>query len=155
MSHCHDSILSCSKSPGIPMNSDKTNGLLSLWKDNPALMAISTPNSPLVLDCLKTLFNNPNSHVSLENAARNLSNLYKLHINESSFVIEDTNTVTARRELSNWIRWGLLDEREGCLYQTNDLLTIFAFLDELNLQSTSTQLKNDVAITTEQHHTRV
>jgi hypothetical protein len=109
-------------------------------RSNPAWLLLASRRAPLVLACLKPLFESERQEIPLDDAREKLSRLLAEHANNPEFEITDADfAALARRELRDWIRRGILVERGGDILATDSLQTVFRFLDNLeNRVMTST-----------------
>lgn len=125
----------------------RTQDYLLARRQHPAWQLLAARNAPLVLSCLQTLLEQGHAGMAYEEAMQILADLLAFHANDdevdtSGAEGEDFAGV-ARRELRNWIKRGLIVEREGCLYATDALETALRFVSNLEgriMTSTASRL---------------
>lgn len=101
-------------------------------QNHPAWLLLASGRGPLVLGCLKPLFEKGAQEIPLEDAREQLSELLSEHANNSDFdIATDDFRALARRELRDWIRRGLLVERGGSILATDALQSAFRFVEGL------------------------
>lgn len=126
------------------MKNDFVRQFLHARQNHPAWLLLASPRAPLVLGCLKPLFDSGKQDVPWEDAVQQLAEMFAAHINSEEFEIPERNHAsTARRELRMWMKRGLVVERDNLLLATNSLEQIFSFLDSLNneaMTSTASRL---------------
>lgn len=105
---------------------------------------LASRRAPLVLGCLKPLFEEGAHDLSWEDAAEKLAEIFAEHANYEEFCISSgDHVVTARQELRDWLKRGLVAEREGRLLATDALQKVFQFLASLedqHMTSTASRL---------------
>lgn len=117
-----------------------TKNLILERQNNAAWRLLASVRGPLVLGCLKPLFEKGVQEIPLEDAREQLSELLAEHANSPEFdIATDDVRALARRELREWIRRGLLVERGGSILATDALQTAFRFVEGIeNRVMTST-----------------
>lgn len=118
----------------------ETQSLIYERQNNPAWLLLAARRGPLVLGCLKPLFENGVQEIAVEDAREQLSAIIAEHANHPEYEItSDDFRAVARRELREWIRRGLLVERAGSILATDALQTAFRFVEGIeNRVMTST-----------------
>jgi hypothetical protein len=113
-------------------------------RQHPGWQLLASRRAPLLLSCLKPLFELGHDGIDLEDAQQHLSDLLAQHGNSDEFALEsDDYPAIARKELRDWIRRGLVVEREGKLMATDALQQVMRFADGLNdriMTSTASRL---------------
>jgi hypothetical protein len=109
--------------------------LIMLRRNHPAWLLLSSRNGPLILSSLKSLLDVHPGGMDFENAVEHLAGIFNDHSNETEFELGDDHSLAARRELRQWIKRGLVVERNGRLLATDTLQRAFAFLDSLEDQT--------------------
>ena len=111
---------------------------------HPAWQLLAARRAPLVLGCLKPLFDAGSSQIPLEEVRAHLAKALSAHANDPDFEIDtDDFPSLARKELRLWIKKGLLAERAGEVFATDSLQTAFRFIEELQdrmMTSTASRL---------------
>lgn len=113
---------------------------------NPAWQILAARRGPLVLSCLKPLFAQSTKGIEEADALQRLAEALALHANDEEFDIRadgDDYRALARKELRDWIRRGLVVEREGKLVATDALQRALDFvggLGERIMTSTASRL---------------
>lgn len=114
-----------------------------LRRNHPAWLLLAARNGPLILASLKTLIEAHPSGIDFENAVEQLADVLADYANDSEFSAGDDPLLTARRELKQWVKRGLIVERNGQLLATDSLQRAFLFLDSLedrSMTSTASRL---------------
>ncbi len=113
-------------------------------RQHPAWQLLASRRAPLLLSCLKPLFELGQDGLVLEDALRHLADLLAQHANSDEFALEsDDYPAIARKELRAWIKRGLVIEREGKLIATDALQQVMRFADGLTdriMTSTASRL---------------
>ena len=122
----------------------RAKSLVLARRSHPAWLLLASRRAPLVLACLKPLFESDRQEIPLDDAREKLAGLLAEHANNPEFEIprEDFSAL-ARRELREWIRQDILAERGGVIFATDSLQTVFRFLDDLGsrvMTSTASRL---------------
>lgn len=106
--------------------------LIGERQSHPAWLLLAATRGPLMLASLKPLFERSSSEITLEDAREQLANLLPQYANDPTYEIEsDDFRALARRELRDWIKRGLLVERNGILFATDALQATFRFLETI------------------------
>jgi len=109
---------------------------------NPAWQLLAARRAPLVLSCLKSLFEQNQDGIAFEDAQQLLAEILAQHANEFDIENDDYPAI-ARKELRDWIKRGLVIERAGQLIATDALQQALHFIDGLNnrmMTSTASRL---------------
>lgn len=121
-----------------------TQNLVAARRAHPAWLLLASQRAPLVLACLKPLFETGAQEIPLDDARERLVQLLGEHANHPDFAISDDDYhALARRELRTWIRQGLLAERGGMVLATDALQVAFRFVSDLDqrvMTSTASRL---------------
>lgn len=111
---------------------------------HPAWQLLASRRAPLVLGCLKPLFDAGINQIPMEDAREQLSRIMASYANDPDFEIKsDDFPGSARQELREWINKGLLAERGGELFATDSLQTAFRFIEGIQdrvMTSTASRL---------------
>ncbi|MBD2795940.1 DUF3375 domain-containing protein [Xenorhabdus sp. 18] len=122
----------------------RTESYISARNQHPAWLLLATRRAPLVLSCLKTLFEESNDGIPLEEAIVQLTNILMDHANQEQYEINQDNfPLQASRELREWIKRRLIVERDGRLFATDALeisITFVETLDNRFMTSTASRL---------------
>ena len=111
---------------------------------HPAWQLLASPRAPLVLGCLKPLFDAGISQIPLDDAREQLTRILGSYANDSDYEIDTQDLAAfARKELRTWIQKGLLAERGGDIFATDSLQTAFRFIEGIQhrmMTSTASRL---------------
>lgn len=111
---------------------------------HPAWLLLASRRAPLVLGCLKPLFDGAEGNVSWEDAVQFLAEVFAEYANVEEYDLPESNYLaTAQRELREWIKRGLIVEREKLIFATDSLQKVFNFLANLEddtMTSTASRL---------------
>lgn len=127
-------------------NSDKelSRTYITARHQHPAWQLLAAHRGPLLLSCLKPLFELGHEGIALEDAHRRLAELLAQHGNSDELDLESGDYFgIAGKELRRWIKVGLVVEREGNLIATDALQQAMRFVDGLNdrmMTSTASRL---------------
>lgn len=122
---------------------ERTQAYILARHHHPAWQLLASRRAPLVLSCLKGLFESSHDGIDADQARQDLADLLTEHAGQSDFEVEGDTAALARRELREWIRRALIVEREGRLYATDALDAGLRFVAELDgriMTSTATRL---------------
>lgn len=127
------------------MNRELCQRFVMLRRNHAAWLLLASRNGPLTLSCLKTLFEDNPGGVELDDAIEMLAEAFAVYTNDTEFDLGDgeDQAGAARKELRQWMRRGLVVEREGRLLATDALQRSVAFLDSLEdraMTSTASRL---------------
>ncbi|MCW9089264.1 MAG: DUF3375 domain-containing protein [Gammaproteobacteria bacterium] len=117
---------------------------LTARRQHPAWLLLASPRAPLLLSCLKPLFEVGHGSIEMEEALQRLAGLLARHGGDADLGVEgDDYAAIARRELRGWIKRGLVVEREGRLSATDALQQVMRFIEGLGeraMTSTASRL---------------
>ncbi|NOZ54763.1 MAG: DUF3375 domain-containing protein [Gammaproteobacteria bacterium] len=120
------------------------NTLIKSRRQHPAWLLLASRRAPLIISCLKPLFESYSSGIPHEEAEQSLADMLAEHANDEAFAIHhDDYALAARRELRDWIKRELITERQGRLFATDALQQGLDFIDNLNdrvMTSTASRL---------------
>jgi hypothetical protein len=123
---------------------ERTEAYINARNHHPAWQLLATRRAPLVLGCLQALFAGSQHGIPFEDALQSLADLLTQHASQSEFEIgPEDNMSLARKDLREWIKRGLVVEREGSLYATDALEAALRFVDSLDnriMTSTASRL---------------
>ena len=126
------------------LNQQRTHKYIAARQQHPAWLLLASRRAPLVLSCLDALFEHQRDGVPFDAAVQALADMLAVHANEVDFEIDSTDTLSqARREVREWIRRGLVVEREGRVFETDALKTALRFIAQLDgrmMTSTASRL---------------
>jgi hypothetical protein len=106
-----------------------TQRLIALRRNHPAWLLLASPKGPLILASLKVLLDTHPNGVDFEEAVERLAAVFADNANDSEFDLSDDHALAARRELRQWLKRGLIVERDGQVLETDALRRSFQFLD--------------------------
>lgn len=116
------------------MNSEMCQRLIKLRRNHAAWLLLASRNGPLILSSLKSLIDAHPGGIDFEDAVEHLASLFADNANDAEFEVGDDHAVAARRELRQWLKRGLIVERDGQLLATDALQRSFHFLESLEDQ---------------------
>jgi Protein of unknown function (DUF3375) len=122
---------------------ERTRTYILAREQNPAWQLLAWRRAPLVLGCLRPLFEDSQDGVDFDDAQQALADILAGYAGLNEFEIDGDTSVQARKELRTWIRHALVVEREGRLYATDALETALRFVDALDsrmMTSTASRL---------------
>ena len=126
------------------LNQQRTQKYIAARQQNAAWLLLASRRAPLMLSCLEALFEHQRDGVPLDGAVQALADMLAAHANQPDFEIDTADiTAQARRELRDWIRRGVITEREGRLHETDALKTALGFVAQLDhrlMTSTASRL---------------
>lgn len=125
------------------MTRELTQRFVSLRRAHPAWLLLASPKGPLILVSLKTLLDAQPGGVSFDDAVEHLAAVFADNANDSEFELGDDPALTARRELRQWLKRGLIVERNGQLMATDAFQRSLHFvegLDDHAMTSTASRL---------------
>jgi hypothetical protein len=107
---------------------------------NPAWQLLASRRAPLIISCLKPLFESGHDAIRFEDAEQHLAEMLAEHANNTEFLIDSEDyRAIARKELRDWIKRQLIIERDGKLIATDALQQALQFVGTLqNRMMTST-----------------
>lgn len=118
--------------------------LITSRSQNPSWLLLAARRAPLIISCLKPLFESKHDGIDFEMAEQRLAETLAEHANNDEFEIKgDDYGNLARKDLRDWIKRGLVVEREGKLIATDALQQVLQFIDGLSertMTSTASRL---------------
>ena len=125
-------------------NKELCNTLIKTRRQHPTWLLLASRRAPLIISCLKPLFESYTDGIPQEEAEQQLAEMLAEHANDEEFAIDvDDYALAARRELRDWLRRELVTERNGKLIATDALQQALGFIDGLNdrvMTSTASRL---------------
>lgn len=122
----------------------RTESYISARNQHPAWILLATRRAPLVLSCLKTLFEKSHDGIPLEEAIQSLAGILVDHVSQEQYEINQENPpLQASRELREWIKRRLIVERDGRIFATDALEVAITFVETLDnrfMTSTASRL---------------
>lgn len=126
------------------MTPETTRRFVRLRRANASWLLLASRRGPLVVGCLRPLFEENQGELRWEDAVEKLAEIFAEHANHEEFDIAPGEQVSAARaELRDWLKRGLVVEREGRLIATDALQKAFDFvagLEEEHMTSTASRL---------------
>jgi len=117
---------------------------LSMRRENVSWSLLASRRAPLVIGCLIPLLEGKQEEMSWEMAVEKLAEMFVEHSNQEEFgITPDEHVTMARAELRDWLKRGLVAERDGRLMATDALEKVFHFLgglEEDHMTSTASRL---------------
>ncbi|RYF81301.1 MAG: DUF3375 domain-containing protein [Comamonadaceae bacterium] len=126
------------------LDQQRTQKYIAARHQHPAWLLLASRRAPLILSGLDALLEHHRDGVTFEVAVQTLSDLLAAHANQPEYELDLVDLPTqARHELRDWVRRGLVTEREGRLHETDALKTALRFvaqLDHRTMTSTASRL---------------
>lgn len=126
------------------MSPDSTLRFVRLRRAHASWLLLASRRAPLVVGCLRPLFEENQGELCWEDAVEKLAEIFAEHANHEEFgIVPGEQIATARAELRDWLKRGLVVEREGRLIATDALQKAFDFigsLEEEHMTSTASRL---------------
>ncbi len=126
------------------LNQQRTQQFIAARQQHPAWLLLASRRAPLVLSCLDALFEHQRDGVHFDAAVQSLADMLAAYANDVDYEIDSSDTLNqARREVREWIRRGLVVEREGRVFETDALKTGLRFVAQLDgrmMTSTASRL---------------
>lgn len=120
------------------------NSLIVSRHQNPSWQLLAARRAPLIISCLKPLFESKHDGIGFEEAEQHLAVILAEHANNDEFeIVGDDYGNLARKDLRDWIKRKLVVEREGKLIATDALQQVLLFIDGFNeriMTSTASRL---------------
>jgi len=111
---------------------------------HPAWLLLAARRAPLILSCLKPLFESGHGEVPMEEATQKLGEMFAEYANDPEFGISENDVFRlSRKELREWMSKGLVVERQGMILSTDALQKAMSFTDGLedkSMTSTASRL---------------
>ena len=117
------------------MTRELCHRLIALRRNHPAWLLLASRNGPLTIASLKSLIDAHPGGVDLEDAVEHLAESFAAYANDAEFELGEDHSLAARRELRQWLKRGLIVERDGQVLATDALQRAFFFLDSLEDQA--------------------
>jgi len=117
------------------MTRELSQRFISLRRNHAAWLLLASRNGSLILACLKPLIERHPGGIDFEDAVAQLAEVFADHVNDSEFELGDDHALTARRELRQWVKRGLIVERNDQILATDALQRALLFLDSLEVQT--------------------
>ncbi len=115
------------------LSEDITSPYINLRHQHPAWLLLASRRAPLLLSCFKQLFQQAHNSIRVDDALQALADTLRLHANNLEFdIASDDYPAQARKELRDWIKRGLVVERDGALSATDALQRTLEFVDGLD-----------------------
>jgi hypothetical protein len=118
--------------------------LIKIRRQHPTWLLLASRRAPLVISCLKPLFESHTDGIPQEEAEQRLAEILAEHANNDEFAIDNEDyALIARRELRDWLRRELITERKGNFIATDALQQALGFIDGLSdraMTSTASRL---------------
>ncbi len=130
----------------MPALDPRLRSFLHARRQHPAWLLLAARRGPLVLACLKSLFEQAEARegVLWEDAQESLARALSEQGNDSELAPEEGDAASAaRRELRDWIKRALIVEREGRIHATDALESALRFVESLDgriMTSTASRL---------------
>lgn len=92
----------------------RSEGYISARNQHPAWLLLASRRAPLVLGCLRALFERPHDGVVVADALQALAEMLAAYASQELYEIgPDSSHLQVGRELREWIKRRLVVEREG------------------------------------------
>ncbi len=117
------------------MTRELSQRFIRLRRHHPAWLLLASRNGSLILACLKPIIEAHPAGIDFEEAVSQLAEVFADHVNDSEFELGEDHTLTARRELRQWVKRGLIVERSGQVLATDALQRALIFLESLEVQT--------------------
>lgn len=117
------------------MTREISQRFIALRQSHPAWLLLASRNGPLILASLKAFWSANSGDIEFDAAVERLASVFADHSNDAEFELGDDLALTAKRELRQWIKRGLIVERDGRLLATDALQRAMQFLDSLELRT--------------------
>lgn len=117
------------------MTRDLSQRLIMLRRNHAAWLLLASRNGPLILASLRTLLDDRPGGIDFEEAVEHLGKAFSDFAHDAEFEVSEDPTLSARRELRQWLKRGLIVERNGQLLATDALQRALHFLDSLEFQT--------------------
>lgn len=117
------------------MTRELAQRFVMLRRNHAAWLLLASRNGPLMLASLKALLESYPGGIDFEDAVEHLAGSFADYANDAEFELGDDLALAARRELRQWVKRGLIVERNGQLLATDALQRALLFLDSLDDQA--------------------
>ncbi len=122
----------------------RTQRYVAARNQHPAWLLLASRRAPLVLGCLRTLFDQAQDGILMEDALQAMSDMLQAYASDELYDIDpDSTQQQACRELRQWIKRRLVVEREGRIFATDALESAIQFIESLDsriMTSTASRL---------------
>lgn len=127
------------------MSREMCQTMVAMRQHNPAWRLLASTKAPLTAACLRTLLEDKPVGVPWDEAVEVLAGVFSEYANDAVYEIPaaDDHTPAARKEIRQWLRLGLVVERDGHLMATDALERALQFLADLEgraMTSTASRL---------------
>ena len=113
---------------------------VSARSQHPAWLLLASRRAPLVLGCLRTLFERAHDGILVEDALQALSDMLAAYAHQELYEIDvDATSLQAGKEFRKWIKRRLVVEREGRSHATDACESAIQVVDLLGSWSMSSQ----------------
>lgn len=122
---------------------ETATNLVNLKRQNAAWQLLASRRAPLIIACLKSLFDARDASIPVDQMEQSLAGMLAEYANSEEFDVGDDYLLDARREIRDWIRRRLVIERDGTLIATDDLQQALQFVDGIQdriMTSTASRL---------------
>lgn len=119
----------------MPVTRELTQRFIGMRRNHAAWLLLASRNGPLILASLKSLIDAHPGGIDFEEAVEQLAGSFANFAHDSEFDLGEDHALTARRELRQWLKRGLIVERGGQLLPTDALQRAFLFLESLDDQA--------------------
>ena len=124
----------------------RTQRYVAARNQHPAWLLLASRRAPLVLGCLRTLFDQAQDGILMEDALQAMSDMLQAYASDELYDIDpDSTQQQAGRELRQWIKRRLVVEREGRIFATDALESAIQFIESLDSRiMTSTVVQREI-----------
>jgi hypothetical protein len=127
------------------MDDELPRRLVAQRRNHPAWLLLASRNAPLTLACLQSLVDSHPGGLAWDDAVEQLAGLFAAYVNDPDFDLagDESHGTAARRELRQWLKRGLIVERDGQAIATDALqrsLSFLSSLEERAMTSTASRL---------------
>ncbi len=85
-------------------NKEMALGLMNLRRQNAAWQLLASRRAPLIIACLKRLFEARDATILVDEMERALAEMLAEHANDEEFDVGADSLLEARRELRDWVK---------------------------------------------------
>lgn len=104
-------------------------------RSHPTWLLLASRKGPLILASLKPLLEVDPGGIPFDEAVEHLACEFAEYANDPEFEVGEDPSLVARRELRQWLKRGLIVEREGRLLATDALQRAFQFVESVEAQA--------------------
>ncbi len=124
-----------------------TKKYIQLRRQHGAWLVLAARRGPLIIACLRLLFEEAEDGIDLATTQQILSELLVENANSDEFGVDiDNPAAQARKDIRDWIKRRLLIERKGRLYATDALELALGFIDDLGQQRLMTSTASRLSV---------